>query len=316
MTSTITLQPEDVELKEFSEHEQGDSSYNHTAEKISFKVLGFAAMFTFGFSLLELLAGVWADSLALIGDAGHMATDTAALVFALVANVISRRGADYNHSFGHGRIEVLAAFFNCLAIFMVVIWLLKGAVERLSEPVMVNGGTVAMVAAVGLIVNVVVALTLSRDRHSMNTRAALANVLGDMMGSIAALVSGLVIYFGGPEYNWVDPVLSLIVCALLVHAVWSVFKDAIAVLLDAVPAGVSYDRVGETILAIPGVLDVHDLHIWTMAPGHAAITAHVRLDDRANWSECLRNARAALRTAYKIDHITLQPELTELKNLR
>lgn len=309
MTSTITVQPADVELKEFSEHEQGDSTYNHSADKVSFKILGFAALFTFGFSLLELLAGVWADSLALIGDAGHMATDTAALVFALIANVISRRGADMNHSFGHGRIEVLAAFFNCLAIFLVVIWLLKGAVERLFEPVMVDGATVACVAVIGLIVNVVVAYTLSHDKKSMNTRAALANVLGDMMGSIAAVTSGLVIYLGGPNYNWVDPLLSLVVCGLLVHAVWSVFKDAIAVLLDAVPTGVSYDEVGETLLSIPGVLGVHDLHVWTMAPGHAAIAAHLRIDPRISWSELLRNARAALRARYRIDHITLQPEL-------
>ena len=220
----------------FSSHGQGDSLYNHATRQVKTSVLGLAVLLTLGFSAVELIGGLLSNSLALIGDAGHMATDAASLLFALVANWLAREGADSHHSFGHARIEVLAAFINALVMFIVLGWICFEAVDRLTHPHDVSGGSVMLIATIGLLVNIGVALSLSRDKKNVNTRAALVHVLGDLLGSVAAIISGAVIYFGGPVE--VDPILSLLICVLVAHAAWGVLKETVPVMLDAVPEGV------------------------------------------------------------------------------
>ena len=171
---------------EFSSHGRGDSHWLHAAEKTKTSVLGFAVALTLSFSVIELVGGLWGNSLALIGDAGHMVTDSASLLFALVANKIAQKGADDDHSFGHGRVEVLAAFINGLVMLCVVGWIFFEAVSRIMTPEPVSGLSVMAIAAVGLVINILVAWSLSRDRKNMNTRAALLHVMGDLLGSVAA----------------------------------------------------------------------------------------------------------------------------------
>ena len=296
---------------QYAAHSHGDSSYNHSAEKVKLSVLGVAVALTLGFSLVELVGGYLSNSLALIGDAGHMATDAASLLFALIANIIARKGVDDDHSFGHGRIEVLAAFLNGLAMLGVVGWIFYEAVMRIQDPPAVAGGSVMTVAAIGLCINIGVAWSLSRDKKNLNTRAALLHVLGDMLGSVAAIVAGALIYFGGEAFALADPILSFVVGALVLHATYELLKDSSAVLLDAVPENIRYMDVGDALSGLPGVRRVHDLHVWTLAPGHGAVSAHLCMDKTAAWDEVLEEARVLIESRFGIDHITLQPEWHE-----
>ena len=291
---------------DFSSHGRGDSHWLHAAEKTKTSVLGFAVLLTLSFSTIELIGGLWGNSLALIGDAGHMVTDSASLLFALVANKIAQKGADGDHSFGHGRVEVLAAFINGLVMLGVVVWIFVEAINRINEPQPVSGFSVMTIAAVGLVINVLVAWSLSRDQKNMNTRAALLHVMGDLLGSVAAIAAGAIIFFGGPTI--VDPILSMLVCCLLLHATWEVLRDSTRVLLDSVPEGVNYFSVGRRIEAIPGVEKVHDLHVWTMSPGHGAIQCHVHIESPQCWPKILEAIRTSLHEEFHIDHVTVQPE--------
>lgn len=297
---------DDVRAQRYALHGAGDSLYTHAAEKTSTGVLGWAVALTLIFSFMELVGGLMANSLALIGDAGHMVTDSASLFFALVANRIAMRGADADHSFGHGRVEVLAAFVNGLVMLGVVIWLFVEAANRIAEPVAVSGPMVMGIATAGLLINIGVAWTLSRDQESVNTRAALLHVMGDLLGSVAAIIAGAVIWMGGPAI--VDPIFSMLVGVLLLHATYGILRDACRVMLDSVPEGVRFDDVGRFLEAVPGVRRVHDLHVWTMSPGHGAIQCHVRIESPECWPKILDVIRAGLHERFGIDHVTVQPE--------
>lgn len=290
----------------FGEHEHGDSAYTHQARAHGARPLAIAVGLTLGYAFIELVGGVWSGSLALLADAGHMVTDSAALLFALAANLIARRPVSDRHSFGLARVEVIAAFVNALAMLGVVAWILYEAIDRLRSPVPVKGLGVFAIAGIGLLINIAVAWALSKDRDNVNTRAALIHVLGDLLGSVAAIAAGLIIYFGGPLVA--DPLLSMFVAALILRSAFGVLRETTLVLLDSVPRGVDYHKVGLSLAQIPGVLAVHDLHVWSMVPGRSALSAHVLVDDIERWPIVLHQARFVLRRDFKIDHITLQPE--------
>ena len=289
-----------------SAHHRGDSSYTHRARAAGGRTLGIAVFLTLGFAVIELIGGLWSGSLALLADAGHMATDSASLLFALIANVIARRPVSERHSYGLARVEVIAAFVNALFMVAVVVWIVVEAFQRFSSPVPVQGLAVVGVAGVGLLVNIGVAWTLSRDRDNVNIRAAFLHVLGDLLGSVAAIMAGLIIYFGGPVIA--DPLLSLIVAALIVRSTFGVLKETTFVLLDSVPVGVNYSSVGATLAKLPGIISVHDLHVWSMVPGRSALSAHVLVSDIETWPVILHQARHVLKRDFSIDHVTLQPE--------
>jgi cobalt-zinc-cadmium efflux system protein len=290
----------------FGEHERGDSSYTHQSRSTGARPLAIAVGLTLSYALIELIGGLWSGSLALLADAGHMATDSAALLFALAANFIARRPVSDRHSFGLARVEVIAAFVNALAMLAVVAWIFYEAIDRLNAPVPVKGLGVFAIAGVGLLINLLVAWTLSRDRENVNTRAALIHVMGDLLGSIAAIAAGMIIYFGGPLM--VDPLLSMFVAALILRSTFGVLRETTFVLLDSVPQGVDYRKVGLSLAEIPGIVSVHDLHVWSMVPGRGALSAHVLVDDIERWPVILHQARLVLKRDFHIDHITLQPE--------
>jgi len=291
---------------EYAAHHHGDSAHTHHAARAGTRALGIAVVLTLGYGVVEALGGFWSGSLALLADAGHMATDAAALLFALAANVVARRPVSERHSFGLARVEVVAAFVNGLAMLAVVVWLLFEALQRIMNPVAVKGGSVFLIAVVGLVVNVVVAWALTRDRDNLNTRAALVHVIGDLLGSVAAIIAGAVIYFTG--FTPIDPLLSVLVGGLILRSTIGVLRETTLVLLNSVPSGVDYARVGAALAQLGGVVAVHDLHVWVMVPGRSALSAHVLVDDIARWPAILRQARATLRREFAIDHITLQPE--------
>ena len=292
----------------YASHCEGDSSYGHVATHVRLSVFGTAVFLTLGFSLIELIGGLWGNSLALISDAGHMITDSLSLLLALFANWFATKGADSDHSFGHARVEALAAFINAVAMLGVVLWIFVEAVSRILNPPVVAGGIVMLIAVAGLLMNLAVAFSLSRDQKNMNTRAALVHVFGDLLGSVAAILAGAAVYFGGPQFSLADPILSVLVGLLLLKATYGIFKESVPVLLDAVPQGVNYNEVGDVLAGIEGVSEVHDLHVWTMAPGHAAVCAHLQTNQEADWEKVLKTAREKLFNRFQIDHITLQPE--------
>ena len=290
----------------FGGHSHGDGHYAHSTRPGDSRALLIALALVALFALVELAGGLWSGSLALLADSGHMITDAASLLLSLAANLIAQRPVSARHSYGLARTEVIAAFVNSLALLAVVAWLVVAGVDRISHPHPVNGGAVVVIAAGGVVVNLLVAWVLSRNDENLNVRAALLHVVSDLLGSVAALIAGVVIVYTG--YVVVDPLLSMLVSGLILRSTVGVLRESTLVLLDSVPAGVDYEQVGKSLAAIPGVQSVHDLHIWSMVPGQRAASAHLMIDRIERWPAILRQARLLLDRHHGIGHVTLQPE--------
>lgn len=259
------------------------------------------------FAIVEVLGGWMSGSLALISDAGHMASDAVALGLAATASWLSRRPPSSRHTYGFVRSEIIAASLNGLLMLAVVAWICYEALDRLRDPQPVQGMTVMLIAGLGLVVNVAVARMLSQGSDDMNSRAALLHVVGDILGSVAALGTGIVVYFTG----WlpIDPLLSLLVAGLVLASTVGLLRDALNVLMEAVPTGIQLETVGRAMIAVDGVIGVHDLHIWTLATGKIALSAHIDLTSLPAWPMLLKRLQAVLHDRFDIDHVTLQPEI-------
>jgi cobalt-zinc-cadmium efflux system protein len=269
-------------------------------------MLVLALLLTLAFAGVEAAAGWWAGSLALLGDAGHMLTDSMALAIATAAAWLSRRPPSPRHSFGLARVEVLAGLVNAGFMTALVLALAWNALHRLAAPRAVDGEIVAWVAAAGLALNVAVAALLSHGEQNLNTRAALLHVIADALGSVAALVSGLVVSFTG--WTRIDPLLSLAIGALIMGSTLRLARDAAHTLLEGVPRALSLPVVGSSMARSEGVLSVHDLHIWEIASGQVSLSAHVVLAQPQEWPRVLSGLRHLLHEQFDIQHVTLQPE--------
>jgi len=268
-----------------------------------------ALLLTLAFAGLEALGGWWSGSLALLGDAGHMLSDSTALGIALVAARIMLRPPSHRLTYGHGRIEVIAAIVNSLFMLLVVVGIVAEAIDRFTSPGNIDASTVILVGTGGLVVNLVVAYVLSRDSHSLNTRAALLHVFGDLLGSVAAISSGLAIYFFG--WMLVDPLVSLLICSLIVVSSVRLLREALHIIMEGVPGHLDLRQVGEAMAAADErIVSVHDLHIWTLASGYIALSAHIVLPNLDHWQEILANEQKILEAEFGIQHITLQPEIS------
>lgn len=289
-------------------HRHGDAEHRHFFEDRSQNILAWALFLTLGFAGVEVGFGFWSNSLALISDAGHMVTDAAALGLALLAQIIAKRPPTAKNSFGFGRAEALAAFVNGLVMLCVVAWIIVQAIGRLSHPEAVQGGAVMLVATIGLVINIVVAWVLSHDKDSVNTKAALVHVMGDLLGSIAAIVSGAIIYYTG--WMQIDPILSIFVSLLILKSTFNVLSESYHFLMEGVPHHIDYVQIGTDLEEIEGVLSVHDLHVWEMSPGYPALIGHLEIDDLTAWPRILESVKAMLLAKHGIDHITLQAEVS------
>jgi cobalt-zinc-cadmium efflux system protein len=270
------------------------------------RALAVALILTLGYSVVEALAGWWAGSLALLSDAGHMLGDAASLGIAAFAAWAARRAPSARHSYGFGRAEIVAGFVNAAFMVAVLVWITVAAVQRLLAPQPVHGEAVAAVALVGLLVNVAVALVLARGGKNMNVRGALLHVMGDLLGSVAALVAGAVIVTTG--WTPIDPLLSLFICALILISSLRLLREALHALMEGTPLHLSLDEIGRCIAAVEGARSVHDLHIWTLSSDRIALSAHLVLDDMSEWERVLPAVSAMLAERYGIGHVTLQPE--------
>lgn len=288
-------------------HQAHDHDHGH-AHAPRGRGLLIALGITLAYAVVEAVGGLWFDSLALLSDAGHMLSDALALGIAAFAAWLGARPAGRRHSYGFARAEVVAAFVNGLALLLVVIFIAVEAVGRLLDPRPVGGLGVMIVASIGLVLNLVVAFIIGRESHDLNTRAALLHVIGDLVGSVAAVTAGAVIYFTG--WQPVDPLLSLVIGVLILVSTIRLVREALHVLMEGVPAGLRLEDVTSALKELEGVRAVHDLHVWTISSGHAALSAHVQLDDLSRWPALLESARRMLQTRFDVRHVTLQPELT------
>lgn len=278
-----------------------------TRAEIPRKLL-FVLVLTSLFMVVEAVGGYLSGSLALIADAGHMLTDVGALVLSLGSVWLARRPATMRRTFGFLRLEILAAFINGAVLLVLVLWIIIEALRRLRNPVAVEADLFLVIAVIGLVVNLIGLRVLHGDHSgSLNVRGAYLHILGDALGSVAAISAALVIKFTG----WLpaDPIISIVLSLLILAGAWRLVRESVDILLEAVPAHVDLVAVKRDILAVPGVASVHDLHVWTVTSGMVAMSGHVVVPELRQHPATLGLIQSALK-ASGIAHTTIQLEVT------
>jgi cobalt-zinc-cadmium efflux system protein len=286
--------------------ERPHEHHHHHHEPPAGAMLGVAALATMAFGVVEALGGWWTGSLALLSDAGHMLTDGAALGLGALAAWMARRPPSSRHSYGLGRAEVVAALVNAGAMLVIIVALAYEAIVRLRQPAPVQGALAALIAAAGLALNLFVLRRLSPHAHDMNARAARLHVLGDVLGSVAALAAGALIALTG--WTRIDPIASLVICALIAFSSVRLLRESVHALMEGVPSGMSVEAIGGEMARVEGVVSVHDLHVWTLSGSRTALSAHVVVRSLAQWERTLVELQRRLHERFGIDHVTLQPE--------
>lgn len=268
--------------------------------------LGIALAILATFTLIEALGGWWANSIALLAEAAHMLADSAALVLAIVAVRVGRRPASLQRTYGHRRYQPLAAFVNGQVLLLLTAWVVYEALLRLVTRPPVDGGLMLVIAVVGGVANLAAYLALSGAR-SLNERGARAHVLSDLLGSVAASVAALVILIGG--WTLADPLLSLVVSALILRSAWRLTRDSAHVLLEGAPPGCDVQTIeAELIGHVPGVVGVHHVHVWSMTGERPTVTLHANLAAGSRHGEVISAIHARLEQQLRVEHTTVQVE--------
>jgi cobalt-zinc-cadmium efflux system protein len=293
-------------LKAHHSHDHAhDHSHAHGADS---RRLGWALAVTAGFMVLEVGGGWLAGSLALLADAGHMLTDTAALLLAWVAARLAEQPAGPGRTYGYHRAQVLAAFVNALALFVVVAWIVYEAVRRIHEPQPIAGGTMLGIAIAGLGANLFVYYLLERgDESNLNVTAARLHVFGDMLGSIGAAVAAVVILLTG--WTPIDPILSVLMAALIVRSAWRLLRESTHILMENTPENMDLVALRSALMSsVPGIRDVHDVHCWSLTSGQTMLSLHVALGRDADAQAVLNEAKRVLAEDFAVAHSALQIE--------
>ena len=289
-------------------HAHGDSPTGHShapSAQADRRWLTVALALIAGFMAVEVVAGLLAGSLALLSDAAHMLTDAASIALALFAARLAARPAKGAFTFGFGRAEIVSAQINGAALFVLAGVIAVEGVRRLGSPPDVDGAVVIVVGVLGALVNIAAFWALSRsERQSLNVAGARAHVLADLYGSVAAITAGAVIAAGGPAQ--VDAIAALTVAALMLTSGWSLLRASTRVLLEAAPPGIDPDEVGRTLAAMPGIVEIHDLHVWEVTSGFVAVAAHVVVAPDDDCHLRRRELQAVLHDRFAIRHTTLQ----------
>jgi cobalt-zinc-cadmium efflux system protein len=290
-------------------HGSHDHNHSHgTAHANNERRMGLAALLTGGFMFAEVAGGIVAGSLALLADAGHMLTEFASLALAWFGFRLSRRPADWKRTYGFDRFQVLVAFANGLALFAIAAWIVYEAIERLMTTPEVSGGIMVVVAILGLLVNIAAFMLLQgADRDNLNVRGAAIHVLGDLLGSVAALVAGAVIVLT----NWtpIDPLLSILVAAIIVRSGWRVVADAGHILLEGAPEELDTRAIGPDLIAnVKGVEEVHHVHVWSITQSRRMVTLHALIRDTEDSDRLVRAIKARLKDRFGLDHATIEIE--------
>jgi cobalt-zinc-cadmium efflux system protein len=264
----------------------------------------WAMVLTGGFMIAEVVGGILSGSLALLADAGHMLTDVAALALAHAGIRFGERPADPKRSYGYRRLEVLAAFVNGILLLALTAWIAVEAIERFMSPVPILSGPMLIIAVLGLLVNIASFAILRGGESSVNVAGALAHVIGDLLGSVAAIAAALVILWTG--WTPIDPLLSLFVAALIVRSGWKIVRRAGHILLEGTPEGIDPAEIRESLVGVPGVADAHHVHVWSLTSGSPVATLHLRLAPGAQAGTVLVAVKQHLGKAFGITHSTVE----------
>jgi cobalt-zinc-cadmium efflux system protein len=288
-------------------HEHHDHAHHHGHEANE-RSVGIAALLTGGFMVAEVVGGIVAGSLALLADAGHMLTDFASLALAWLGFRLTRRPADWRRTYGFDRFAVLVAFVNGVALFAIAAWIVVEAVQRLATPVEVLGLPMLAIAIAGLGVNVVAFLVLrTGDKNNLNIRAAALHVVGDLLGSVAAVIAAIVILASG--WTPIDPLLSIVVALIILRSAWRVVADSGHILLEGSPADVdSRALCDELKSALPYVLDVHHVHAWSISQERPMVTLHASIAAGTDSAQAVREIKRLLAQRFRITHATVEIE--------
>lgn len=259
------------------------------------------------FVIVEIIAGIRAHSLALLADAGHNFTDALALVLAAIAVFIQTRPPNEVKTYGYHRAGVLAAFVNALTLIAISLWIFYESWQRLLHPEPVAEWTMLVVAGLGLVVNASIMAGLHRDRHDLNIRAAFIHMLGDALGSAGIMIGAVLIYF--TKWQGIDPLLSLLIGILIIWSAWGIIKESLNILLEGLPQGLELNSVIAEMGKVTGVIDVHDVHIWTLGTNAHALSCHIQIADMPpSESESILKEINEVLCGYHIHHTTVQFE--------
>lgn len=255
----------------------------------------------------EAIGGWLTNSLALLADAGHMLTDVAALALTLAAIWFASRPATPRKTYGYYRLEILAAFVNGIALVLLSLWVIYEAYERWANPPEILGLGLTVVAFGGLIVNLIAAYLLRGEHeHDLNMRGAWLHVVGDALGSVAAIVAGVLIL--AFKWFWIDAFVSVLISLIIIYGAWKLIRESVNVLLEGTPSHINLTAVEHSILKLESVRDVHDLHVWTIASGMEALSVHIVHQDSASPNNLLQKVREKLHEDFGIEHLTIQME--------
>ena len=288
-------------------HDHAHDHHDHSGGSRS--RIGWAAVLTGSFMVAEAVGGLISGSLALLADAGHMLVDFAGLALAYFAIVLAARPATARRTFGYQRLPVLIAFSNGLVLFFIAAWIIVEAVRRLNSPVEILAGPMLAVAIGGLVVNIAAFFMLhGGDQEDLNLRGALLHVMGDLLGSVAAIAASMTILYTG--WTPIDPILSVLVSLIILGNAYRLVKASAHILLEGAPAGVEAAEMRDRLAAaVPGLSDIHHVHVWTIAPKKLAATLHARMAEGTDGALAVRALKRELSSAYGISHATIEIEI-------
>lgn len=279
----------------------------HAHRHGSRKQLWWVLLLSFAYMLAEIAAGIASGSLALLADAGHMATDVAAIGLGIFAMWMAQKPATAEKTYGYYRVEILAALTNAVGLVVISVWIFFEAWQRFHEPTPVQGVLMTTVASGGLLVNLFAMwITHKGSQHNLNVRAVWLHVVSDALGSAAAILAGILVW----QFNWnlADPIISVVIGVLILFNSWSLLVECVNVLLEGVPKGVNVAELRRALESVERVTEVHDLHVWTLTSGMLALSVHLRVQEQANHSEVLKTVTCLLKEGHRIEHVTIQLE--------
>lgn len=288
---------------------------NNKAHLGNKKALQISFFLITSYMIIEFIGGFLTNSLALLSDAGHMLSDAVALGISLSAIIFGAKAATESKTFGYKRYEILAALFNGIVLILISIFIFKEAIDRLNNPQMVIGKGMMIISFLGLIINIIVAKVLhshGSTEENLNVRSAYLHVIGDMLGSIGAIIAAVLIL--AFDLYIADPIASMIVSVLVLYSGWGILRESINVLMEAKPSDVNYQETLKILQSINGVEDVHDLHIWMITKEFPSMTVHLRVKDNADRDQIIEETNKKIFDKFGISHITIQIEGREIFN--
>lgn len=290
-------------------HHGHDHSHHDHARSGNKKGLAIALIITLGIMILEFVGGLLTNSLALLSDSGHMLSDASALLLSLVALWFATKPSSPNKTYGFYRFEILAALLNGVALFVIAGFIVWEAIQRFDDPPTVASGSMMLIAAIGLLANLLSAWFLMRTgdvKNNVNLRSAYLHVIGDTLGSVGAIIAGIVML----AFGWyiADPIISILVSILILKSAWRIIQNTVHILMEGAPAAINPEEVTKSLLSIPGVTGIHDLHIWTITSNFDSLSCHLVARDDANSYEILQQAIDLLDSRFHIEHSTIQIE--------